>query len=130
MVSNPFMKNKSKKKILVLTSGYQRWPNDKQYDEGFVVVLTKKLSRYLNISVISPKTLGSKNHEIIDGVEIFRHKQSISSKFNIAYNSGIVSNIKKNKLLLLTVPFFLIFEFITLLKITSKKNLTLFTPIG
>jgi len=45
---------KSKKKILVMTSAYKRRQDDEQFNEYFVVELTKRLSARFDISVLAP----------------------------------------------------------------------------
>jgi glycosyltransferase involved in cell wall biosynthesis len=113
----------SKKKILVMTSGYKRWQDDEQYNEHFVVELTKRLSQKFNISVLAPSYPSSKAEETIDGIRIYRHKQYISPKVSIAYKNGMISNVRENNWLIRVIPFYILFQFINLMRIVKKENM-------
>lgn len=112
----------SKKKILVMTSGYKRSQDDEQYNEHFVVELTKRLSGKFNMSVLAPSYPFSKTDETIDNIHIYRHKQYLSKKVGIAYKNGMILNIKENWRLIRVIPFYILFQFLALMKIVKKEN--------
>ena len=112
-----------KKKLLVVTSGYERWLNDAQYKSDFIVKLTKKLSEYFEVVVLAPIDKGAQPVETIDGIKIYRHKQYFTANLGIAYGSGIIPNIKKNKKLALLIPFYLLYQFIDLVKIVRSEKI-------
>jgi glycosyltransferase involved in cell wall biosynthesis len=112
----------SKKKILVMTSGYKRWPYDEQYNEHFIVELTKRLSAKFSISVLAPSYPSAKTEETIDDIRIYRHRQYISPKVTIAYKNGMISNVKENRWLVRVIPFYVLFQFIDLMRIVKKEN--------
>ncbi len=112
-------------KILILTSGYKRWQNDSQYDEDFVVVLAKHLSKTYDISVLAPRDGGSTRFEVLDDIKIFRHEQSPFGNIGLAYGSGIVPNLHRNKFLALLLPFFLLYEFGALIRIVKKEHISI-----
>ncbi len=106
-----------------MTSGYKRWQNDEQYNEHFVVELTKRLSAKYSISVLAPSYSSARAEEMIDGIQIYRHKQYLSPKVTIAYKSGIISSLKENRWLVRVVPFYILFQFLELMKIVKKENI-------
>jgi len=112
----------SKKKILVMTSGYKRWQDDEQYNEHFVVELTKRLSAKFSVSVLAPSYPSAKSEETIDDINIYRHKQYVSPKVTIAYKNGMISNVKENRWLIRAIPFYILFQFISLMRIVKKEN--------
>lgn len=112
-----------KKKLLVVTSAYERWPNDAQYKSDFIVTLTKKLSEYFEVVVLTPVDKGAQPVATIDGIKIYRHKQFFNANWGIAYGSGIIPNIKKNKKLAILIPFYLIYQFISLAKIVKHEKI-------
>ena len=59
------------KNLFILTSGYMRHKLDHKYEEDFVVILTKGLSKYFNTSVIAPIDSKSKTFERIDKINIY-----------------------------------------------------------
>lgn len=112
-----------KKKLLILTSGYERWHNDARYKSDFIVQLTKRISEYYQIAVLAPTDKGAKMEETIDGIKIYRHKQFFTTRLGIAYGSGIIPNIKKNKMLALLIPFYLFYQLIHLIKIIRYEKI-------
>lgn len=113
----------SKKKILVMTSSYKRWPDDPQFNGYFVVELTKRLAEWFDISVLAPMYPKATSEENIDNIHIFRHKQYISPDVGIAYENGIISNVKENPWLIRVIPFYVIFQFMNLVRIVKKENI-------
>ena len=111
-----------RKKVLVLSSTYQRYKEDLQYKNFFVPILTRGLSKYFNISVLAPLDKGSKKTEMLDGIRIYRHRQGLFRKSGLAYGSGILPNIRNNASLWMMVPFFMINQFILMLRIIRKER--------
>jgi len=107
-----------------MTSGYKRWDNDIQYNEDFVVVLSRRLSESFNVTVLAPIDKGSKKSESLDNIKIYRHKQGPFGLCGLAYGSGILPNIRKNKALLLLAPFYLIYQFLELSRAVKKENIS------
>lgn len=110
-------------KLLVLTSGYQRWANDPQYNEDFVTTLTQGMTKKFNTYVLAPDYPHSSQFETINNVLVYRHPQSPFPRQSLAYDSGIIPKIKKNKLYLLLVPFFMLFQLIDLIRVCQKHHI-------
>ena len=114
------------KNIIILTSGYQRQKNDLKFENDFVCILTRGLEETFNTHVIAPSDKKSKSYEQIDNVHIHRFKQSFFGIITgLAYGSGIIPNIRKNKLLLFLIPSFLINQLLKLKKVVSKYQIEL-----
>lgn len=111
-----------RKKVLVLTSSYQRYEDDLQYKYFFVPILTRGLSKYFDVSVLAPIDKKAKKFEILDGLRIYRHRQGLFRRSGLAYGSGILPNIRKKSSLWLMVPFFMINQFIALIRIAKKEK--------
>lgn len=105
-----------------MTSAYKRRQDDEQFNEYFVVELTKRLSARFDISVLAPSWPSAKDEEVLDGLRIYRHKQYISQKTGIAYKNGMISNLRKNWRLARVIPFYILFQFISLVSIVRKEN--------
>jgi glycosyltransferase involved in cell wall biosynthesis len=110
-------------KILVLTTTFPRWKND--ITPAFVYELSKRLLRSdVEIVVLTPHCEGSKKFEILDGMKIYRYPYFFPSYYQkLAYNGGILPNIKKSNLAKVQIPFLLISEIIYTLKIIRKENI-------
>lgn len=99
----------SKNKLLVVTSTFPRWKNDTE--PPFVSELCKRLIKLgFDIDVIAPHAKNAKRYEIIDGVKVHRYIYCFPQYEVLAYAGGIMSSIRKNKLLYFLVPFFIIFQ--------------------
>ena len=113
------------KKLLVTTSGFQRSLTDAQYEDDFVVVLTNRLSGDFNVRVLAPMDAGTSRVESLGSVKITRHRQFFSKNTGLAYGSGIVENIRKNKWLILLIPFYIFFQLAALVKILKDDKIDL-----
>ena len=109
--------------ILVLTSTYPRWRGD--IEPGFVHLLNQQLSRHYRIIVLAPHYPGARRHETIDGIEIHRFRYFLPSGEHLAYNGGIIANLKKNRLKLLLVPFFLTAQLVHITLLCRKNDISL-----
>ena len=108
----------NKQRIIVLASTYPRWLNDTE--PGFVAKLSHKLSKEYEVHVLAPHYLGAKREEVLDGIRVFRYRYAPDSMEHLAYSGGILENLKKNPFLFLIIPFFLCFQFITLLRLHKR----------
>ena len=111
---------KSKVKLLVMTSTFPKWKNDAV--PPFVYILSKHLSQYFDVHVLAPYSKGCKVEEWMDNIYVNRFKYWCDKENNLA-EGAILPNLKKNKLLWIQVPFFVLFEFISLIKPYGLKEL-------
>ncbi len=108
-----------RKSLLVVTSTFPRWKNDAT--PPFVYELSKHYVRCgFKVDVIAPHAYGAKRHETMEGVNVYRYKYFTDSFQTLAYNGGINANLKNKKLNYFLVPFFLLFQSITI--INRLKN--------
>jgi glycosyltransferase involved in cell wall biosynthesis len=63
------------------------------------------------------------NYDIIDDIKIYRHKQFFIEKVELAYGSDILAKIRKNLAYLFVVPFYLLYQFISLRKIVKNEKI-------
>lgn len=111
-------------KILVVTSTFPRWKNDTIPD--FVYELCRYLyKRGFEIDVLAPHTENASTCENIEGLNIFRYRYSASKFQKLAYNGGILANLKRNPLNYLLVPFFIIFQITAVYKLVKKNQYSL-----
>ena len=109
-----------KKNLIVITSTFPRWKNDA--DPPFVFELAKRLTARFAVTVLAPGYPGALNNETMDGVNVHRFRYFLKSFERLAGSEGILPTLKKNKLFLLLVPFFLIGELFSLLKLIREKK--------
>ncbi len=118
--------DKEKNKILIITSTFPRWENDT--DPPFVLDLCNRLVNNFLIHVLCPSFPKSKVNESINGVRIKRFRYFINNFELLAYDTGILSKLKKNKLYYLFIPFFVLSEVLVIIRLLSKEDFALVNP--
>jgi glycosyltransferase involved in cell wall biosynthesis len=111
------------KSILVLASTYPRW--EKDTEPLFVHYLCEQLTSKYRVIALVPHYPGASRKENMDGVLVHRFRYFLPSGEHLAYDGGIIQNLKKNRLKLLLVPFFLISQFIHILVLCRKYKISL-----
>ncbi len=109
--------------ILVLASTYPRWKNDSE--PLFVHYLSEQLTREYRVIALVPHYPGASRREIMDGVLVHRFRYFLPAGERLAYNGGIIQNLKNNRLKLLLVPFFLLSQYFHILVLGRKYNISL-----
>lgn len=110
----------TKKNLLVLTSTFPRWQGDSE--PPFVFELSRRLANHFDVMVLSPLAQGSKCLERMDNLDVHRFRYCFSGWQSLAYNGGILANLKQNRWRYLLVPLFIFFEFVSLLHLLRKKR--------
>lgn len=109
-----------KKRMLVTTTTFPSFlKNDST--PPFVYELSKRLAekKDLEIIVSTPYVRGSKEYEEKNNLKIYRYKYG----FTALRDGAVLPNIKKNKLLIFQVPFFLLSSFLSLVKLVNKEKI-------
>ncbi len=110
--------------ILVLTSTFPRWQNDPE--PAFVFELSRRLTDNFDITVLAPRSTGSKDQEYIAGLNIVRFPYFFRQWENLAsHNGGILSRLRINPLNYLLIPFFLIGQLWTMSILLRKEHFDL-----
>jgi glycosyltransferase involved in cell wall biosynthesis len=104
--------------ILVLTSTYPRWQGDTE--PAFVHFLCRQLTEKYKVIVLAPHYPGSLSKETIDGVLVYRFRYFLPFAERLAYDGGVIENLKRNIAIWLLVPFFLASQFSYLLLLARK----------
>lgn len=112
-----------RKQILVLTSTFPRWPGD--CEPPFVFELSKRLVAKFDVTVLCPHAHGAALNEVIDGIQVHRFRYCFERWQKLAYDGGIMGNLKKNPLNYLLIPFFIAAQFFFLLRLLRKSQVDL-----
>jgi len=112
-----------KPKILTLTSSFPRWEGD--YNGIFIYELAIRLKEKFQVFVLSPAFNNSNKVEYLDGIKLFKYKQFPIKGIELADGNPIMSKLKKKKHFWLTVPFFLISQFVCLIKIIRREEISI-----
>jgi glycosyltransferase involved in cell wall biosynthesis len=104
----------SGKKLLILTSTFPRWNGDDE--PPFVYGLSRRLQKKFKIYVLAPHAAGCLSEEILNGINIKRFHYFFTRWEKLAYQGGILSNLKNKPWLYGLVPFFLAAEYFVLIR--------------
>ena len=107
-----------KKKLLVLTTTYPRWRGDTE--PAFVHYLSRDLQDAFEVHVLAPHTRNAKTIETLEGVHVHRFRYLPATWQRLAYEGGIVPRLKKNRWLVLQIPFLFFFMFWSGLRLAKK----------
>jgi len=107
-----------KRKVLVLSSTFPRWKDDTT--PSFVFDLCKFLSAKNKMIALAPHYKGAQKHEIMDNVEIYRFKYFLENHQKVAYDGGIIPNVRKSFLAKLQLPLFFMKEYSAAKKLVKK----------
>ncbi|MDD2465954.1 MAG: glycosyltransferase [Desulfobulbus sp.] len=109
-----------KPKLLVVTSTFPRWLNDT--DPPFVYELSRRLTDTFDVTVHTPHYPGSKTDEQMGGMHIHRFRYFFAPYERLAGGQGIVPKMRRSKLYSLLLPFFLFFQFFSLILLVGKLH--------
>ncbi|MEA3333830.1 MAG: glycosyltransferase, partial [Pseudomonadota bacterium] len=107
-----------KPKLLVLTSTFPRWQDDT--DPPFVYELSRRLTDDFSVTVLTPHYPGALQHENLAGMEVHRFRYFFKKYEKLAGQTGILPTLRKQKLYLLVIPFFLLAQLTSLISLCSR----------
>lgn len=107
-----------RKRILVLTSTFPRWEGDRE--PPFVFELSRRLKTHFDIMVLAPHATGAKRTETFENIEVHRFRYFFCGWQRLAYEGGILANLKKNRLNYLLIPFFMVAESLSILRLLKS----------
>lgn len=110
----------NRKNILVLTSSFPK--SKKDHGSQFVYELSQRLSVYHNITILCPHTKNTEKKEFFNKIKVIRFQYAPEILENIAYNDGIIDNLKKNRWLYLLLPFFFISQTLIVYKLIKDNK--------
>lgn len=111
--------------VCILTSSYPRFPGD--YAGVFAAELARELVKLgVEVFVLAPRAPRLNTFEISEGVRVYRFSYFWPRKWELlAYGQGIPSNLKRNPLLYLLLPFFFVGQVRVLKRLVRKEKIQL-----
>ncbi len=111
-------------RILMTTSTFPRWNNDSEMSVVFDIAKNiKSYHRETSITILAPHFPGAKTDETISNIKIKRFIYMTFFLEKLCYDGGVMANIKHHKLLILLIPFLLLFQLLAIIKIIKKENI-------
>ena len=106
--------------LLVLTSTFPRWKGDAE--PPFVFELCRRLTTDFDIHVLAPHAPGAESTEVMDGVTVQRFRYFFSSRQTLAYQGGILSNLKARRSRYCLVPFFVFAQLLATVRLLKSRR--------
>ena len=111
------------KRILVTTSTFPRWKND--VEPSFVYELCRRLKENYRIHVLAPHAPGALLKEQFDTIQVTRYRYFFNGWERLAYQGGILENLKQKPSRFGLVPFFGLFQMCAILKLLRRYSFDL-----
>ncbi|MDB5842233.1 MAG: glycosyltransferase [Herminiimonas sp.] len=108
-------------RVLVLTSTFPRWEGDRE--PPFVFELSRRLAKQFDVVVLAPHAPGAKTREQFGGIDVHRFRYCFPRMQRLAYDGGILANLKRNRFNYLLVPLFTAAEFISLIRLLRQSRI-------
>jgi len=106
--------------LLVVASTFPRWEGDRE--PPFVFELCRRLVDAWDVHVLAPLAAGARREENMEGITVTRFPYFLKPWQRLAYDGGILPNLKRRPWLAGTVPFFLAGELAAILgKLQSRR---------
>lgn len=112
-----------KKRVLVLTSTFPRWQGDNE--PPFVFELCQRLGEQFDVVVLAPHAEGAKRFDRMGNIEILRFGYFFPRWEKLAYQGGILANLKRNRWLYLLLPCFFFAQLAALWRILRHQRIDL-----
>jgi len=103
-----------------MASTFPRWEGDEQ--PRFILDLCKNIPGRLKFLVLAPHYPGAKTRETIEGVDVVRFRYAPERYEKLAYDGGMLEQIRGNKLRVVLLPFFLASMFLYVLLLRKKHR--------
>lgn len=104
----------------MLTSTFPRWMDD--VEPPFVFELCRRLSNDFCVHVLAPHACGAAVEEQLAAIHVTRYRYFISHWESLAYNGGILANLKQNPLRFGLIPFFFLSQLWALIKLLQRRH--------
>lgn len=118
-----YKKVNMRKRVLVLTSTFPRWQGDNE--PPFVFELCRRLCGEFDILVLAPHADGAKRFEKMGNIEVMRFRYFFSRWEKLAYQGGILANLKQSRWRYLLLPFFFLSQLAALRQILRHQPVDL-----
>jgi glycosyltransferase involved in cell wall biosynthesis len=109
--------------VLIITSAFPRKQGEER--DVFMLELCRRLASEVDLTVLVPHDKGFPSFEEYEGMQIYKHAQSPVNSARIAYGSGILPNIRKNRWLWFAVPYYFLFQLHSLRHLVRKKKISI-----
>ena len=106
-----------------MTSTFPRFAGDTA-SARFVFDLARALTAFYEVHVLAPHSPDASCEEMMDGIRVHRFRYFAPARLEgLTTGEGILAGIRRNKLLLLQLPFLFLSELVSLVKIVRREKI-------
>jgi glycosyltransferase involved in cell wall biosynthesis len=109
------------RKVLILGSTFPRWPDDNQ--PQFVLEFAQHLAQNYAVTVLAPYEKGSRIHERLGAVDVYRFPYTWPGTEGLAYRGGMVNAFRSSTSAKVQLPLFLLGELLFGLYLVAAKRI-------
>lgn len=111
-------------RVLVTTSTFPRWEGDSE--PAFVFELSRRLADRFDITVLAPRSPGSRKQENLAGLNVLRFAYFFNKWEDLAnHGGGMLNRIRARRMNFFLVPFFLAGQLLALIRLLNKEDFDL-----
>ena len=114
------MSASARPRLLVSTSTFPRWVGDTE--PSFVYELARRLTDRFEVHVLAPHSAGAKQAECMEGLSVHRYRYAPVQFERLAYQGGLVANLRRNPILYGLIPSFFIAQAVALRRLTTRHD--------
>ena len=118
---NPKPLPAAKPRVLVLASTFPKGENDNT--PRFILDFCKQLSEKAEIFLLTQHRPGTKTRETMDSVRVFRFRYAPEFMESLSEDGGIVSSLKRSPIRWISVPPFIFFQILTIVRLVKKHDI-------
>lgn len=108
----------TRQRLLVLTSTFPRWADDTE--PSFVFDLCRRLATEYEVTVLAPHARDARRQETLSGVRVIRYRYGPTAWERLAYEGGIMANLKRRPWQLCMLPIFFLAMLLRLLQLLRE----------
>ncbi|WP_431688287.1 glycosyltransferase family 4 protein [Hahella sp. NBU794] len=109
------------RRVIIATSTFPRHKND--VVPRFILDYAKAIKNIGIIPlVVAPHCKGLSLYDNIEGIDVYRFRYAPDFLEKLSYGAGIISNIKRNPFISLTIPFFIISQALKIRALVKKTK--------
>ena len=112
--------NANKRRLLILTSTFPRWPGD--HEPPFVFELARRLVAKFDVTVLTPAAAGALGEEIVHNVRVIRFRYAPKKLERLAYEGGIPARLRSNRWYWLLLPNFLVAQAVAIWRLLRHER--------
>lgn len=108
-------------KLLVLTTSFPRWSGDTE--GNFVYELSRRLKESAIVNVLAPHAPGLREHDNWDGILLQRVRYAPERLERLAYDGGILPNVRQHPWLVALIPVFVLTLLIASVRVVRARDI-------